>query len=160
MTNRSIVIHVCVLLHEPNERLVFFGGGGSSSPWQLVCFNELVVPGGELNSPPPRDINHKFTEISDQESWSYSALQPRFKMFSGFTPQRKSLCGRQKQTAGHHLRKCKLTREMKMTAVLVNWDGCGEQPASSNESFWLRCTHALFLSFSLLCCKADNNDID
>lgn len=44
--------------------------------------------------------------------------------------------------------KCRLTLEMKMTAVLANWDGCGEQPAMSNERFWIRCTllSALLLS--------------
>lgn len=138
----------------------FLGGGRWSSPWQLVCFNELVVPGGELNLPPTpwSIINLPRFQTKKAEAtvrWSHG-----LKCFQDLHLNEKSLCGRQKQTAGHHLRKCKLTREMKMTAVLVNWDGCGEQPASSNESFWLRCTHALFLSFSLLCCKADNNDID
>lgn len=42
-----------------------------------------------------------------------------------------------------------MTLVMKMTAVfLEKWDGSGEQPAMSNETLQLRCTHALFLTSS------------
>lgn len=34
------------------------------------------------------------------------------------------------------------------SCFLVKWDGSGEQPAVSNETLQLRCTHALFLTSS------------
>lgn len=46
-TNGSIIIHLFVLERETRIRCgVAFRG---VSPWQLVQFNELVVPGGKLN---------------------------------------------------------------------------------------------------------------